>query len=241
MSALTNLSNSLTNILPKNPIHNLNISSSSISFIKTKDGIGSASLGELTQGVSTALGDIAQLVNTAYCIGKAITNPSMLLNALDMMGGQLLAVAYSVADRIFSVIEGQIEGMFSTVAGTILNVVTSVLSFLQSVLNLIEALVNVYNAIKNMAKKSWDDFMSQEDCEFMLAQMGMCLMNKLFGDKLQTFEDKVTKQIVETGQSLNSALTDRLTDTNDTANFIRHESFMVNKASAQINMVAGVI
>lgn len=240
------MSNSFTALVDKisgknssNPIFNFNIPSNLSAGLKTDSGTALSSLGDLTQKVNNAIDKFSQIANTVYCIGMAITNPSMLLNVLDMIGGQLMAIAMDMAQRILSVIEGQIMGLFNTVAGTILNVVNSVLSFLNAILDIFDALCNIYDNLKNLALSVWNKFMSQEDCEFMLAQMAMCILNKLFGSKLQQLEQKVTNKIVETGQKLNTALTNELADVNSMANYVRHESFMASKSAQQINMLFG--
>lgn len=235
MSKLSDLTNSITKTLADNPIYKLNVPAGSASFLNSKDGAGSLGIGGLANVISQTVGNLNQLVHTAYCIGQAITNPMMLLNVLDQIGGNLMATAIDMASRVVNCISGQITGMFNTIAGTVLNVLNSVLSFLNSIENLVDALLKIFDNLKQNGLKSFYKFMSQEDCEFMLAQMAMCMMNKLFGDKLTKLENKVTNAITEKGQSMNQALTNQLADTNSMANFVRHESFMVDKATAQLN------
>lgn len=236
-NSLRILSKSLKGLTNEGGLFNFNIPSLSIKGVTLVEGSSVSSLSELSEGITKAVGDLNQLVHSAYCIGQAITNPQMLLNVIDQVAGNLMATAIDMAERVLSVLEGQIEGLFSKVAGTILNVVTSVLGFLQSILGLYEAFKNIYDNLKKLSIQSLKDFMSKEDCEFMLAMMAQCFLNKLLGNKLEKIESKITNKIRETGQSLNQTLTDELTDVNDMANFVHHESFMANKSIAQLNLM----
>lgn len=232
MSSLSDIANSILSQGATAPINHLNIAER---LRLTQEPAGIGGVGTLLSDMSHYIGNLNQLVHTAYCIGQAITNPMMLLNVLDQIGGNLMATAVDMASKVVNCISGQITGMFNTIAGTVLNVLNSVLSFLNSIENLVDALLQVFNRLRQGGLTSFYKFMSQEDCEFMLAQMAMCMMNKLFGDKLTKLENKVTNAITEKGQKLNQALTNQLADTNSMANFVRHESFMVDKATAQLN------
>lgn len=221
-------------------LFNLNIPGVSIKNVTLLESSESRTLGELATNLTKTIGDIAQLAHTAYCALEVINHPQMLLNVLDRIGGQLVAVAMDMASRILNVLEGQIDQFIGHLFGTAINVISSVLSFLNSLLNLAEALINIYNSLKNLANKSFDNFMTQEQCEFMMAQMAMCMLNRMFGDKLKKFEDKITGKIIETGSSINKKLVDELASTNDIANFMKQESFMIDKASNQLNLIAGI-
>lgn len=228
---LSDISSALTGGKGGINVFHLNVNSSVLGF----EGESINAVSEGAKAITDIIGRANQLVHTAYCIGEAITHPAMLKNILDRIGGNLAATALDIATRICDCIGGQIQGMFSTVAGTVLNVVNSVLSFLNSILGLVEQLEEIWKRLMNLGKQSFYKFMAQEDCEFMLAQMSMCMLNKLFGDKLTKMEQKVTKAVSEQGQKMNSALADSLADTNSLANYVKHESFMVDKATQQLN------
>ena len=241
MGGLSSLTNALTRASDgkSHGLFHLNIPSTSLGGLMpiTKE-TEITSLGELAASVSDTLGNLNQIAHMAYCLGEMITNPEMLLHVLDNITNNLAAVAFDMAEKLASVVEGQILGAFGTVVGTALNLANSILDFLTSVLQVYESLLNIWDNIKNRARGNWNDFMSQEQCEFMLASIASCLLNKLYGDKLEKFERKVTSKITETGQSINKALSNELADVNSLGNYIRHESFMMNKANQQLQLFA---
>ena len=195
------------------------------------------SLGDLLESVTDTIGNLNTIAHMAYCLGE-VANEKSMLRILDNITNSILAVAYEMAMRIASVMGAQILGMFGTVAGTILNLVNAIFDFLTSVVKLYETLMAIWDNIRHRALGNWDDFMSQSDCEYMFASIAACIINKLFGDKLRKFEMEVTQKITETGQKWNSAIASELADTNNLANFVRHESFMVNKANDQLRLFA---
>lgn len=197
------------------------------------------SVSGLLSSVVESVENLNQLAHMAYCVGWLITHPSEMLDILGMVGANALAVAFGMAERITSVLESQIIGAISQVGGTILNVVTSILNFLTALINIYEA---IKNAIENLSKRStdsWDDFMTDEQCKMMFAFMAACILNQLFGSKLEEFERKITNKITETGAKINDAIAEELTDVNNVANYVNHESFMMNKATEQLNLFTG--
>lgn len=196
-----------------------------------------SSVSQLYQSVVDSVQNLNQIAHTAYCLGMAVTDPSILLGALNKIGGSIAAVAYDMAQRIAALVERQIMQAVSQVAGTILNVISSVLDFLQALINIYKALKQIWESLCNLSLKNLDDFMTKEQCEMMLAMMGACLLNKLLGDKLNKLEQKITDKINEVGGKVNDAISRELTDVNNTARYVSHEAFLMNKATAQLNMM----
>lgn len=235
-SSLSVLTNSLTGGSAGKGLFNLSIPSVTLDNIVSIEKDQVSSLSQLYSSVVESVQNLNQLAHTAYCIGMVITDPSMLLNVLNQIAGSVAAVAYDMAQRIATLIENQILGAFGQIAGTILHVVSSVLNFLQALLNIYNAIKKIIENLSKMSLDNLDDFMSKEQCEMMLAMMGACLLNKLFGDKLNEFENKVTKAITETGTKINDAISKELTDVNNMASYLDHEAFMMNKATEQLNL-----
>lgn len=219
-------------------LFNLNIPEVSLGkLIPITNGTEVTSLGELANAAVDTIGNLNQIAHMAYCIGE-VANKDSLLAILDNITNNIAAVAFEMAERLASVIQGQILGMFGTLAGTALNLVTSILDFLTNVVKIYESLMSIWDNIKNRALGNWKNFMSTEDCEYMFASIASCMLNKLFGDKLAKFEQKVTSKITETGQKLNTALASELADVNNLSNYVRHESFMLDKANKQLSLFA---
>lgn len=198
------------------------------------------SVSGLLSSVVESVQNLNQLAHMAYCVAYFISNPQAMLDVLGMIAANALAVAVDMAERITSVLEGQIIGAISQVGGTILNIVNSVLNFLDALVDIYTALKKGIENLSNIAIDSWNDFMTKEQCEMMLAFIGACLLNKLFGSKLDEFERKITNKITETGAKINDAIAEELTDVNNVANYINHESFLMNKATEHLNLFTGV-
>lgn len=235
-SPLSILTNQLTGGAAGQGLFNLSIPSVTLDNIVSVEKDQVSSLSQLYSSVVDSVQNLNQLAHTAYCIGMVITDPAMLLNVLNQIAGSVAAVAYDMAQRIASLIENQILAAFGQIAGTILHVVTSVLNFLQALLNIYNAIKRIIENLSKLSLDNLDDFMSKEQCEMMLAMMGACLLNKLFGDKLNEFESKVTKAINDTGNKINDAISKELTDVNNMATYVDHEAFLMNKATEQLNL-----
>lgn len=239
MSKLSSLTNKLTRSSDgvSTGLFNLHIPESSLGNLLpiTKES-EVTSLGELTESLADTIGNLNQISHMVYCIGEVIKDPSMLLDILDDITNNLIAVAVDMAQRLASVVQGQILGVLGNVVGTAINLVTSVLDFLTSVVKVYESLLQIWDNLKNRSMGNWDDFMSKKECEHMFAYMASCMINKMFGDKLAKFEQNITSKITEAGQSLNSSIASELADVNSLSNYVRHESFMMNKANEQLQL-----
>lgn len=195
----------------------------------------------LSTDIADALGDIAQITNMAYCIGKLITSPGMFLNVLDSIGGMLFSTAFDIADRILGAMQGQINQMLAQITGTAINAINAAFGFLNAVVDFAEAIINLIDSIAKLGTGNLEYKMSQEDCEFLFAAIAGCMLNQLFGNKLKEFENSIIGEINEVGQEMNSNLSDKLASTNAVSNYVQHQSFLMNKATTQINGINNII
>ena len=67
------------------------------------------------------------------------------------------------------------------------------------------------------------------------------MLNKFLGNKLQSFEQKISGKITEAGDKLNSAIASELTDVNSLSSYLEREKFMMEKAAKQINGIDNLI
>lgn len=171
----------------------------------------------------------------AYCAGKMLTNPGMLLNTLDILGNNILAAATEMASRLANIVKGQINQALGQVVGSITGLVNNALGFLGSIIDLVDAIKNLFEDLKNIGDLDFKNFMADEDCEYMFATMAACMLNKFLGTKLQSFEQKIAGKITEVGSSLNSAIASELQDVNSLSSYIERERFMMEKATRQIS------
>ena len=201
--------------------------------------VGTAS--QFATDVAGALGDVTQLAKMAYCVGQAFINPDMVLGVLDNIAGNILGVATDMADRILGAMQGQINQAIGQITGTAINAINAAFGFLNAVVDFAEATVNLLNTVSKLGKGNLDFKVSQEECEFMFAAMAGCMLNQLFGDKLRKFENKITNKITEIGSDINGQIAESLADTNVISNYVTHQSFLMNKATTQINGINNLI
>ena len=199
------------------------------------------SLGGAVNSVVDSAQNLLQGARLAYCLGKMITNPSMFLGMLDILANSALAAAGDIASRLAALVKGQITQALSQITGSITGLVNNILGFLNSILNLYDSIVNLIENLKNIGNWDWEDFMAEEDCEYIFAMMAACMLNKFLGSKLQDLEQKISNKIIKTGTELNSAIAENLSDVNTVSSYVERETFMMNKATKQINGLNNLI
>jgi hypothetical protein len=200
-----------------------------------------SSLGDLAASVTSSAQNLIQGGKMIYCIGKMIASPGMFLNALNILGNNVLAAATAIASRLANQVRGQLNLALSQIAGSITGLVTNVFGFLGSIIDLADSIKNFVKNLLNIGVGDFDEFVSDEECEYMFATMAACMLNKFLGDKLQKFEKEISGKISETGDKLNSAISNNLTDVNSLSSYIEREKFMMEKATKQINGINKLI
>lgn len=218
-----------------------NIKIPTFSLSQGFDSQGVKSIGGVVNSVVDSAQNLLQGARLAYCLGTMITNPAMFLGMLDTLANSAVAAAADMASRIASLVKGQITQALSQITGTITGLINNVLGFLNSILNLYDSILNLIESLKNIGNWDWEDFMAEEDCEYIFAMMAACMLNKFLGSKLQELEQKISNKIIETGSQLNSAIAENLADVNTVSSYIERETFMMNKATKQINGINNLI
>lgn len=193
------------------------------------------SLGELVSNVVSSAENLIQAGKLAYCIGKMIMNPGMALGMLDVLGNNILAAATQIAGRLAYLIKGQITTAVGQIIGSATGIVGAIFGFLGSLADFTKAIKDFIESIFNLGFGDWDEFMSDEDCEYIFATIAACMLNKLLGNKLQELEQKLSSEITEAGDKMNSMIADSLSDVNSVSSYLERERFMMEKATKQIN------
>ena len=200
-------------------------------------GVAASYAESLVQKAKTVIASsekLSRIANMTYCVGRAISNPSILLNSLSMVGNNILAATLQMAERIVSVAYGQIAQALGQFTSLISNLLDSALSFINSMVKVLDAFLSLFNRVDRKQSIDFQANMSDEDCEWMFASMAACMLNKLLGSKLRKLEEKITNKIVDTGEKLNSALADELADVNSMSAHIDRQTMMMKKAEAQV-------
>lgn len=197
--------------------------------------ISASSLGQITDSVIASAQNLMQGARLIYCLGYMITNPKMMLGVLSILGNNILAAATQMATRLADLIKGQITQALSQITGAITSLVGNIFSFLSAIVDLIKAIADAVSNLFKMGELDWGDFMAEEDCQYIFAAMAACMLNKLLGNKLQDLERKISGEIIKTGTELNSAIAENLADVNTVSSYVERETFLMNKATKQLN------
>lgn len=226
----------------------LNVKIPGFSIIKGFETSSIGSLGELAGSVVSSAQNLIQAGKLAYCAGMMIANPSMALGVLDRLGNNVLAAATQIGSRLTNLLRGQINmaigqvvGSINGLFGSVLGFIGSALSFLGSIIDLIKAIKDFILGLFGMGDADFDSFMSEEDCEYIFATIAACMLNKFLGTKLRDLESKLTNEIIESGDKMNSFLADQLSDVNSVSSYLERERFMMEKATKQINGINNMI
>lgn len=199
------------------------------------------SLGEIVSSVTSSAQNLLQVSKMAYCAGKMLTSPGMLLNTLDVLAGNLLGAVTDIASRLANIVSGQINQALSQINGAIIGLVNNTLGFLGSIVELADSIKDFFDNLSDVGTGDWEFFLSEEDCEYMFATLAACMLNKFLGSKLQSLEQKLSGSIIEAGSKLNSKIAESLADVNSVSSYIERERFMMEKATKQINGISNML
>lgn len=199
-------------------------------------------LGQMAANIAINAMDLTQAARTAYCTKELLTNPAMMLNSVELMAKTASSIALDMAERMTHLVSSQITQALSQINGTFISLTTNALgfvnglrTFLDSVKKLLQVIGNFIDNLKIDANAEYDDFCKKEDCEFMFAMMGACLLGRLLGNKLQEFEQNVSNKIINAGSDFNQAVADSLYTANNISGFLEREQFMMQKAAKQLD------
>lgn len=199
------------------------------------------SLGGITNSVVDSAENLLRGAKLLYCLGAMIINPAMMLGMLSVLANSILAAATDMAGRLADLARGQINQALGQICGSINNLVGNIFSFLGSILDLYQAIKDFYDAICDIGLGDWEFFMAEEDCEYIFSAIAACMLNKFLGEKIQALEHKISSKIIETGNDLNSAVADSLADVNTVSSYVERETFLMNKATKQLNGISNIV
>lgn len=205
------------------------------------DGAEITSIGDAVSAIKTAAQSVVQGLRMAGCVVGTLANPSSFLNILNQIGGMLATYAMQFADDIMNAIGQQIRQMVAQIMGTALAVVRSILSLINSIADLVTAIINIFDNFHWAGWNSRSFWLERQQCEQMFGMIAACFFNKLIGNKLEKFKEKAISKINEVGQDINKHIANELADVNTMANFVERESFLMNKATAQLKAVSNVL
>lgn len=190
--------------------------------------------GTAMQNLGEAMTDISVAGQFLYCFGETMLNPSQLGSMLTGMATNLLGTMAQVMNAITDALMYQVSIAISTVIGSVMSAIEAVMSLINSILDLINLIVNLPKLIYELATGSWFNWKKIERCDEVVAAILACLLNKLLGDPIQTFQNKMVEKINEYGYTANQAIADEFYDLNVITSYIEQEAFFLNKANYQM-------
>lgn len=222
-------------------LFNVKVPENTLTSVVGLDGAQITSLGDAVNAVRTAAQNVVQGLRMAGCVVMAFTNASMALNVLNQIGGMAATYALQFAGDIMAAIGQQLMQLLAQILGTVLNVVRAVLSLINAIVSLLAAIKELIDSLLNMGITLKNFWLNQQQCEMMFGMIAACFFNKLLGNKLEKIKQRAIDKITQAGQAANVHLANTLADTNTIANYVEQESFMLNKATAQLRATSNTI
>lgn len=181
-----------------------------------------------------AINDLSLYAKLLYCFGTVMTSPQSMFNILSGMAVNLAGTLAQAMGEVMEALMMQIDMAITTTLGTVSNAINAVLSLIDSIVSIVKVLANLPKlfVLGGLDIKAF--LLSREACEEVLASILACLLNKFFGDPIETFKNKLIGKINEYGYTANQALVDEFADINVISAYVQQESFLLTKASYQM-------
>lgn len=186
------------------------------------------SIGEIKDAAAT----VGTMVKCSAVVFSDWNEFSGLMSQL--IDGALGAIG-SVVDEIWDAVACQIMGLANQVIGAFLSIVQAFQQLITSVLLLADAIKNFCLGLTDLANFKFELGIKQSQCRNFFASIAACLLDKFLGPYLDEFSEKVTDAINKGGNELNEALYQELQDVRVFSSYAEQQSFLMKKASMQIN------
>lgn len=196
------------------------------------------SLGGLVRNVVQSAQNIlysTRIVGCLFSSGNLQDGFSSLHLILKRITDSASAVVAKFAIDLASAVSVQVKMALGQIVGTALSTVNNLFSFIKAIGDLITAITDTWDYFTDINIKNNKWFLDKEDCESMFTNIGRCLLNQLLGDRLKTLENQLLGEITKGGQSFNDKLSENLSDVTAINNYVENQTFMLNKATEQIN------
>lgn len=191
----------------------------------------------LLSSVKQSAQNLIQITKQIACLKYLGTDPGhVAASLLGGMAGSIANVASTLAMQIVTAFSTQISIAIDQILGTATGVITTIANLLVAIKNLAQAISAIPDKFRELGNFNVNWLMSREECEAMFANIAACYMMK-FLNKTKLFDtvNKITNKINEYGSEMNEEIANELNDVNVMNNYIQKESFMLNKASIQMN------
>ena len=208
----------------------INIPTGKAGEILGLEDIEISSLGDLVGAVQDVGSKVMFGISMAECL-MDVGNWGKMLGNLTFAAS---AAIMDVMETVFEAISMQIRAAFQQAIGSLLNLVTAIMNLVSSIGLLIEAIAGLKDWF-NVSIGKIDAAVSRDMCVDMMSSIGACLLNKFLGPILDKWEMEAVEAINKTGDKFNDKMSEELEDVNMISSYVNRESFLLKKASIQIN------
>lgn len=177
---------------------------------------------------------IAQTINIGYCVANFLSNSDQILGFLDQLFTGAMGAISSVVDEIYDAVAYQISRAVNQVFNSFISLVDALKSLIGSIMTLCGVIVETISSWFDWSNLKLKLDLQEENCKDMFATIAACFLNKFLGSYLDEFTKEVTDKINQYGNDINAMIYEGLQDVETFSAFARQESFLLHKASIQI-------
>lgn len=205
----------------------------SLSIINTS--IESSGIGGWIATSGSALQLLTNGARGVYCIGVLLTDPSMLFNALKMVGEYFLSAGLNLINDLYKSCVARVNHILATVYGIVLsyfNTIKNIIGVVQSLGALWEKIKDAWN---NRSWSIFDELFKREDCDYFIANMLRCMISKMIDPYLQKFKMKATQKIDNLTGTIEDGILDATAGPTAISNYANTQAVFANKFINQVD------
>lgn len=210
---------------------NLNLPGLSLSNTSIEgDGIG---------GWIASSGSALQLLTNGargvYCIGVLLTDPTMLLNALKMVGEYFLTAGLNLINDIYKACIARVNNILASVYGIVLSYYNTIKNVIGAVKSLGALWQKIKDAWNNRSGSIFDELFKREDCDYFIANMMRCIISKMLDPYLNKFKIDALQKINNFAGDIEDGIFDATAAPTAISNYANTQATFVNKFSSQVS------
>lgn len=187
-------------------------------------------------GIIASPGSIVQTLTKGargvFCIGALLTDPAMMLNMLKMCGQYLAALGLKFVNDIYKSCISRINRILSTVYGIVLGYFNTIKNIITAIKNLGDLWEKITNF--KMGESLLDKLFKKENCDYFIANIMRCMMNKLLEPYISKYKRKINQKITDFADGIESNIVSSTAPLTSMSNFLDMQATSVNKFTAQV-------
>lgn len=181
--------------------------------------------------------NLLQITRQITCLKYLFTDTGHVASTiLGGVAGSVVNIASALTMQVINAFATQISIALDQILGTANSLLNNIANLFKALTKLIDAIRTIPGKFAELANMHLDLLMTRDECEMMFAQIAACYLNKILQKSgIFSFVNKLTNQINSAGSEINQSISDELEDVNIMNNYLNRESYLLNKASIQIN------